>query len=111
MELQRRDGGFELDMQQFPWGSDYFRQHGQLMPDDGVARLRMFDAILFGDLVNGGTARVEAPETTGPEQHLRLVTKPAGGSPPAPGTPAAPEESPPAGDPPQTDSTWPSGTA
>jgi tartrate dehydrogenase/decarboxylase / D-malate dehydrogenase len=48
MELQRRDGGFELDMQQFPWGSDYFRQHGQLMPDDGVARLRMFDAILFG---------------------------------------------------------------
>ena len=38
MELQRRDGGFELDMQQFPWGSDYFRQHGQLMPDDGVAR-------------------------------------------------------------------------
>jgi len=48
MELQRRDGGFELDMQRFPWGSDYFRQHGQLMPDDGVARLRMFDAILFG---------------------------------------------------------------
>ncbi len=47
MELQRRDG-FELDMQQFPWGSDYFRQHGQLMPDDGVAQLRMFDAILFG---------------------------------------------------------------
>jgi tartrate dehydrogenase/decarboxylase / D-malate dehydrogenase len=47
-ELQRRDAGFALDMQQFPWGSDYFRQHGQLMPDDGVAQLRKFDAILFG---------------------------------------------------------------
>jgi tartrate dehydrogenase/decarboxylase / D-malate dehydrogenase len=48
VELQRREDAFELDMEQFPWGSDYFRRHGQLMPDDGVARLCMFDAILFG---------------------------------------------------------------
>src|SRR5262245_18416341 len=48
VELQRRDAGFTLEVQQFPWGSDYFRQHGQLMPDDGVAQLRRFDAILFG---------------------------------------------------------------
>ena len=48
VELQNRDGDFELDMQQFPWGSDHFRRYGQLMPDDGVARLRAFDAILFG---------------------------------------------------------------
>jgi tartrate dehydrogenase/decarboxylase/D-malate dehydrogenase len=47
-ELERRDGGFALDMHHFPWGSDYFRQHGQLMPDDGIAQLREFDSILFG---------------------------------------------------------------
>jgi tartrate dehydrogenase/decarboxylase/D-malate dehydrogenase len=35
-------------MHHFPWGSDYFRQHGQLMPDDGIAQLGEFDAILFG---------------------------------------------------------------
>jgi tartrate dehydrogenase/decarboxylase / D-malate dehydrogenase len=48
VELQRRDAGFELAVHHLPWGSDHFRQHGQLMPDDGVAQLRKFDAILFG---------------------------------------------------------------
>jgi tartrate dehydrogenase/decarboxylase/D-malate dehydrogenase len=46
--LERRDGGFKLAVEHFPWGSDYFRQHGKLMPDDGVATLRRFDAIFFG---------------------------------------------------------------
>jgi len=46
--LERRDGGFKLAVEHFPWGSDYFRQHGKLMPEDGVAALRRFDAIFFG---------------------------------------------------------------
>jgi len=46
--LERRDGGFRLAVEHFPWGSDYFREHGRLMPEDGVARLRRFDAIFFG---------------------------------------------------------------
>ncbi len=46
--LERRDGGFHLEVQNFPWGSDYFRAHGKLMPEDGVATLRKFDAIFFG---------------------------------------------------------------
>ena len=46
--LQRRDGGFRLEVTPFPWGSDYHRQHGVLMPADGVATLRQFDAIFFG---------------------------------------------------------------
>src|SRR5512135_1987244 len=46
--LERRDGGFKLAVEHFPWGSDYFRAHGKLMPDDGVATLRRFDAIFFG---------------------------------------------------------------
>ncbi len=32
----------------FPWGSAYYRETGQMMPDDGLERLRPHDAILFG---------------------------------------------------------------
>jgi tartrate dehydrogenase/decarboxylase / D-malate dehydrogenase len=46
--LERRDGGFRLEVTAFPWGSDYHRAHGLLMPADGVASLRKFDAIFFG---------------------------------------------------------------
>jgi isocitrate/isopropylmalate dehydrogenase len=43
-----RDGGFSLDVERFDWGSDYYREHGVMMPADGADRLRAFDAILFG---------------------------------------------------------------
>jgi len=43
-----RDGGFTLDVQEFDWGSDYYRRHGVMMPADGADQLRAFDAILFG---------------------------------------------------------------
>ena len=32
----------------FPWGSEYYMQHGQMMPDDALDQLRAFDAIFFG---------------------------------------------------------------
>jgi len=40
--------GFELVIEAFPWGSDYFRTHGRMVPADGLARLKAFDAIFFG---------------------------------------------------------------
>ena len=43
-----RDGGFKLDFQDFDWGSDYYKKHGVMMPEDGADQLRGFDAILFG---------------------------------------------------------------
>jgi tartrate dehydrogenase/decarboxylase/D-malate dehydrogenase len=46
--LQKRTGGFSLKVQEFPWGSDYYRKHGLMMPADGLDRLRRFDAIYFG---------------------------------------------------------------
>src|SRR5665213_2306610 len=46
--LARRDGGFALKVEEFPWGSDYYRKHGVLMPADGLDRLKRFDAIYFG---------------------------------------------------------------
>ena len=46
--LQRQDGGFELDIQEFPWGTDYYHRTGLMMPDDGLEVLKRFDAIYFG---------------------------------------------------------------
>ncbi|MGH7003175.1 MAG: isocitrate/isopropylmalate family dehydrogenase, partial [Alphaproteobacteria bacterium] len=44
----QRDGGFDFRVENFPWGSDYYKSHGVLMPEDGVDRLKAFDAIYFG---------------------------------------------------------------
>ena len=46
--VAERDGGFHLDVETFPWGADYYRAHGVMMPEDGVDTLRGFDAIYFG---------------------------------------------------------------
>jgi tartrate dehydrogenase/decarboxylase/D-malate dehydrogenase len=40
--------GFALDPETFDWGSDHYRRHGRMMPEDGLDRLRPFDAIYFG---------------------------------------------------------------
>jgi tartrate dehydrogenase/decarboxylase/D-malate dehydrogenase len=42
------DGNFELAFTPFDWGSDHFRRTGRMMPADGLAALRGFDAIYFG---------------------------------------------------------------
>ncbi len=46
--LAARDPALELACETFDWGSDYYRRHGVMMPGDGLARLRDFDAIYFG---------------------------------------------------------------
>jgi tartrate dehydrogenase/decarboxylase / D-malate dehydrogenase len=46
--LAERDSAFALDVERLPWGSAYYREHGRMMPEDGVARLKSFDAIYFG---------------------------------------------------------------
>lgn len=33
---------------EFPWSSDYYFEHGEMMPSDGVEHLRGFDAIFLG---------------------------------------------------------------
>src|SRR5260370_42047192 len=42
-----REGGFRLEVEEFDWGSDYYRRHGVMMPAGGVDRLTHFDAIYF----------------------------------------------------------------
>jgi tartrate dehydrogenase/decarboxylase/D-malate dehydrogenase len=34
--LQKRDGGFALDVTHFDWGSERWRRTGALMPEDGA---------------------------------------------------------------------------
>src|SRR6267154_3608183 len=46
--VEARDGGFRFAVETFPWGSDYYRKHGKMMEEDGLATLRKFDAIYFG---------------------------------------------------------------
>ncbi|MBV8821110.1 MAG: tartrate dehydrogenase [Acidobacteriaceae bacterium] len=46
--LQQRCGDFRLLTEEFAWGTDYYRAHGLMMPDDGLNTLRAFDAIYFG---------------------------------------------------------------
>ncbi len=40
--------GASLDCTSFPWSCDYFLQNGRMMPEDGIATLRGFDAIYLG---------------------------------------------------------------
>lgn len=47
-QLARRDGGFQLDVQHFDWGSDYYKRTGLMMPADGLDKIRHCDAIYFG---------------------------------------------------------------
>ena len=46
--IAERDGSFALNVTNFPWGSEHYRRHGILMPDDGLEQLKAFDAIYFG---------------------------------------------------------------
>jgi tartrate dehydrogenase/decarboxylase / D-malate dehydrogenase len=43
-----RDGGFELVVDHYDWGSDRYRKCGEFMPADGLDRLREAHAIYFG---------------------------------------------------------------
>jgi tartrate dehydrogenase/decarboxylase/D-malate dehydrogenase len=46
--LAERDGGFRLAFDHFDWGSDYYKRHGVMMPEDGRERIKDHDAIYFG---------------------------------------------------------------
>jgi tartrate dehydrogenase/decarboxylase/D-malate dehydrogenase len=46
--LAEQDGGFALAIENFPWGTDYYLEHGRMMPADGLDVLQPFDAIYFG---------------------------------------------------------------
>src|SRR5205809_1342372 len=46
--LARSSDDFRFEFENFDWGGDYFREHGVMMPDNGLDAIRNKDAILFG---------------------------------------------------------------
>jgi tartrate dehydrogenase/decarboxylase / D-malate dehydrogenase len=48
LDAAAAQGGFALEWQHYPWGSQHYLDHGRMMPEDGLDLLRPFDAILFG---------------------------------------------------------------
>ncbi len=42
------DGNFHFEFVYFPWGCEYYSKHGKMMDDDGMERLKEFDAIYLG---------------------------------------------------------------
>lgn len=42
------DGGFAVEYTDFPWGCEYYLKHGKMMDEDGMDKLKKFDAIYLG---------------------------------------------------------------
>ena len=48
LKIAAKKGGFICEFTELPWGCDYYLQHGRMMDDDWLARLKSFDAIYLG---------------------------------------------------------------
>ncbi|MFS0576219.1 tartrate dehydrogenase [Sporosarcina sp. 179-K 3D1 HS] len=53
--LEEYESDFSLNLEKFPWSTEYYLEHGRMMPEDGLEILKKFDAILFGAI---GDARL-----------------------------------------------------
>ena len=52
--VAKLDGGFAFDFTLFPWGCDYYKETGRMMPEDGMKTLSQFDAIFLGAVGSPG---------------------------------------------------------
>ncbi len=52
MEVMRaaakNDPSARLDFTEFPWGCEYYLEHGRMMPEDGIETLSGFDEMYLG---------------------------------------------------------------
>ena len=46
--LAGAESDFKFEFENFEWGGDYYRKHGEMMPANGLEALKSKDAILFG---------------------------------------------------------------
>ncbi len=46
--VAKTDPPVELDFTEFPWGCEYYLEHGRMMPEDSLETLERFDAIYLG---------------------------------------------------------------
>ena len=47
-KVSQLDGNFKFEFTYFPWGCDYYKETGKMMPEDGIEQLKKFDAIFLG---------------------------------------------------------------
>ncbi len=64
-----RAGGFAFEFVRFPWGADYYFEHGRTAPEDFLEVLRPFDAIYLGAL--GDPGRIPDHITLDPLMRMR----------------------------------------
>ena len=48
LEAAGRKFGVEFQWDQLPWSCEYYKKHGEMMPRDGLERIRKHDAIFLG---------------------------------------------------------------
>ena len=48
LEAAGRKFGIAFDWDRFPWSCEYYAKHGEMMPPDGLDRIRKHDAIFLG---------------------------------------------------------------
>jgi len=48
LAVQEAHGGFRLHFDDYPWGCEYYLQHGEMMPKDGIKVLADHEAIYLG---------------------------------------------------------------
>lgn len=46
--ISEKDVDLNIKFEEFPWGCEYYLKHGKMMSDDGIEKLKKFDAILLG---------------------------------------------------------------
>lgn len=46
--IEKLDPNLAFTFTQFPWGCEYYLEHGKMMDDDGIDKLRTFDSIYLG---------------------------------------------------------------
>ncbi|MBM3733783.1 MAG: tartrate dehydrogenase [Rhodospirillales bacterium] len=48
LEAAGKRFGVSFEWKEFPWSCAHYARHGRMMPEDGIAQVRGFDAILLG---------------------------------------------------------------
>lgn len=46
--IEELHGGIRFEFKEFPWGCEYYMEHGQMMPDNALETLAGFDQIFLG---------------------------------------------------------------
>lgn len=59
LDAATRDRGVRLEWREQPWGSDYFRRHGRMMPTDALERMAGTDAVFLGAVGHPEVSDVE----------------------------------------------------